>query len=1361
VLIVPGRAALSVARQARALAKGRAVCPGLRGLTARWTHLVVTTRPLTAAEATQLDAMLAYGPVDDGPPVRPAGSVETTVFYVAPRLGTTSPWSSKATDIAHVCGLAAIARIERCIAYAATGAGLVVRALGAALSDRMTESVIIREAELAGVVAHGGVPRPLGTISLGGAPATALRDASDRLGLALADDEIAYLIERYRELGRDPTDVELMMFAQANSEHCRHKIFNAEFHLAGERQPRSLLQLIKRSTERAPDGVLSAYRDNAAVVEGVVAERLFPGPDGVYRAHREPSHILGKVETHNHPTAISPFPGAATGSGGEIRDEGATGRGAKPKAGVVGFTVSDLRLPGAREPWEPPAERWIGSPGRIATALEIMTDGPLGAAAFNNEFGRPAVLGYFRTFEQSEAPCGIERSEKGGGDPAGCAGGAGWVARGYHKPVMLAGGIGAIRPGHIAKVPVPAGAALIVLGGPAFLIGLGGGAASSLAQGASAEDLDFASVQRDNPEIQRRCQEVIDRCWAMGDANPILSIHDVGAGGLSNAIPELVHDAGLGAAIDLRAIPTGEPDLSPLELWCNEAQERYVLAVAPDRVGEIAALCARERAPWARVGTATADGRLVVTDAAGPAPAGPSPPPPPPAHPTQPIDLPLEVVLGKPPRMVRRAEPVPVRPAALERSETGGSAPCGIDLGGASVAEALDRVLGLPAVADKSFLVTIGDRTVGGLIARDPMIGRFQVPVADCALTLAGFDTTAGEVMALGERPPIALLDAAAASRMAIGEAITNLAAAPIGPLPRIKLSCNWMAAAGHPGEDARLYAAVRAASDCAIALGLAIPVGKDSMSMRTVWQAPGDDRADDRASGRTRSVVAPVTLVVTAFGPVNDVRLAVTPELRGGGRALLLVDLGGGRGRLGGSCLAQVYGQLGDVPPDLDDPHRLTGVYGVLQELVAERTLSAYHDRSDGGLIVTALEMAFAAGLGLELDTTPVAGDPFAALFSEELGAIVEVAAGDVDHVRTRLAAAGAQVHAIGRAVDGERVTVSHAGHAGRLVIDASLRDLRARWSHVSHQIARLRDDPTCAAEEHAARLAPDAPGLTAELTFPLDVPRDLPLGAPAMVARGARPRVAILREQGVNGQIEMAAAFLRAGFEAIDVHMTDLVAGRADLSDCRGAVACGGFSFGDVLGGGRGWAATFRYNPRARDALTRFTARSDTFLLGVCNGCQALADLTDLLPGAAGWPRFVRNRSEQFEARLVLLRIEPGPSILLRGMAGSRIPVVTAHGEGRAELGAAQLAAVERAGLVAARFVDGRGAVAASYPANPNGSPAGIAALTNADGRITIMMPHPERVFRTAQLSWHPPGWGEDSPWMRMFHNARDWVS
>ncbi len=786
MLILRGRSALSQARLARALAAGRAACPGLRGLEGRWIHLVVASRTLTADEAAQLDRMLAYGPADDGLSVHPAGSIETMTFHVAPRIGTTSPWSSKATDIAHVCGLTAITRIERCVGYVATGTKLSVRALGAALADRMTESVIVRDGELAQLFAHGA-PRPLATVALGADRPVAigvLTSASSRLGLALAADEIAYLVDRYAELGRDPTDVELMMFAQANSEHCRHKIFNAEFHVGGAAQPASLFQLIKRSTQASPDGVLSAYHDNAAVVEGHAAERVFPDADGVYRGHHEPSHILGKVETHNHPTAISPFPGAATGSGGEIRDEGATGRGGKPKAGLVGFTVSDLRIPGALEPWEPAAERWIGAPSRIAPALEIMTDGPLGGAAFNNEFGRPAILGYFRTFESTAA-----------GDPAG-------TARGYHKPVMLAGGIGAIRPGHVAKAPVPAGAALIVLGGPAFLIGLGGGAASSLAQGASAEDLDFASVQRDNPEVQRRCQEVIDRCWALGDRNPILSIHDVGAGGLSNALPEIVHDAGLGARLSLRAIPTGEPDLSPLELWCNESQERYVLAVDPARVGELAELCARERAPWAQVGIATADGQLVLEDDRAISGATP-------------IDMPLEMLLGKPPRMTRHAEPIAPPRAAL-------------DLAGATIADALDRVLGLPAVADKSFLVTIGDRTVGGLVARDPMVGRFQVPVADCALTLAGFDTAAGEVMAIGERPPIALLDAAAASRMAIAEAITNLAAAPIGPLSRIKLSCNWMAAAGHPGEDARLYDAVRAASELAIALGVAIPVGKD-----------------------------------------------------------------------------------------------------------------------------------------------------------------------------------------------------------------------------------------------------------------------------------------------------------------------------------------------------------------------------------------------------------------------------------------------------------------------------------------------------------------------------------------------------
>ncbi len=1186
MMVLPGRTALSAARKAAVLAKVRTLAPDVTQIEARWVHLILSERELKFDEATQLSQMLSYGPADPpaGPPRR-LETVETVSFVVTPRIGTVSPWSSKATDIAHVCGLHAVTRIERGLEWTLIGEGVDVPKVGALLSDRMTESVIFRESDLARVVTSGGTPRPLRYVELGDNGVATLKDASVRLGLALADDEIEYLVARYQELKRSPTDVELMMFAQANSEHCRHKIFNAEWFVAGEKQDKSLFQWIKRTTASAPAGVLSAYKDNAAVVEGSVAERFFPDERGVYRAVKEPSHILGKVETHNHPTAISPFPGAATGSGGEIRDEGATGRGAKPKAGLVGFTVSDLRIPGALEPWE--KAEWLGSPARIATALDIMTEGPLGGAAFNNEFGRPAILGYFRTFELGD--------------------------RGYHKPVMLAGGIGAIREGHVQKAPVPAGAALVVLGGPAFLIGLGGGAASSLAQGASAEELDYASVQRDNAEMQRRCQEVIDRCWAMGDRNPILSIHDVGAGGLSNAMPELVHDAGLGGALDLRKIPSGEADLSPLELWCNESQERYVMAIASDRLADFAALCARERALWAQLGTATADGHLKVADSAG------GPPP---------VDVPLELMLGKPPRMTRRAEPLPspLRP---------------LELAGASITEALDRVLGLPTVADKSFLVTIGDRTVGGLVSRDSMVGPYQIPVADCALTTAGFDTYAGEVMALGERPPVALLDAAAASRLAIAECVTNLAAAPIGlagrsesgrlhsgDLSHIKLSCNWMAAAGHPGEDARLYAAVRAASDAAVALGLAIPVGKDSMSMRTQWDG-------------SKAIVSPVTLVVTGFGPVTDVRKAVTPQLSGFGE-LLLVDLGAGKGRLGASCLAQVFGQLGDAPPDLDDPAKLRAFFSVMQQLVGAGLITAYHDVSDGGVIVTALEMAFASGLGLQLDLSAVHADPFRALFAEELGAILEVPAQHLGAVKSALAAF--TVHSIGRAIGGEQVTVAHNGD---LVVEAARGELRGRWSNVTHQIARRRDDSACADEEQAERIAagtPRNPGLTTSLSF--DPGENI---AAPFIAKGARPRVAILREQGVNGQIEMAAAFTRAGFEAIDVHMTDLIEGRHDLTDVRGAVACGGFSFGDVLGAGRGWAATFRYNARAQSAIRRFVDRADTFLLGVCNGCQMVADLApDLVESTrTTWPRFVRNRSERFEARVVLLRIEQSPSL------------------------------------------------------------------------------------------------------------------
>jgi phosphoribosylformylglycinamidine synthase len=1296
MLVVPGAPAFTPARTAKVLARVRASNAGVTAVAARHVHLADVERELTADERALLDRLLTYGPRSSSE-LAPA-AVAGARLLVVPRIGTISPWSSKATDIARICGLAAVRRLERGVEWTIAGTVTDAAALRAALHDRMTEAVLERTEDAAALFLQEA-PRPVATISLADGRA-ALERANAAMGLALAADEIDYLVDAYRTLGRDPTDVELMMFAQANSEHCRHKIFNAEWWIDGEKQPRSLFQMIKRSTEASPDGVLSAYKDNAAVFAGPVAGRFFPDGDHVYRAHREPVHILAKVETHNHPTAISPFPGAATGSGGEIRDEGATGRGGRPKAGLVGFTVSDLRIPGAVQPWEIDH----GKPGRIASALDIMIEGPIGGAAFNNEFGRPAILGYFRSFE-------LEVDGAGGRE-----------VRGFHKPIMIAGGVGNVRAEHVEKGEIPAGAPIIVLGGPALLIGLGGGAASSVAQGTSHEDLDFASVQRDNAEIERRCQEVVDRCWAQGEANPIVSIHDVGAGGLSNALPELVHESRRGARFDLRAIPSGEPGLSPLEIWCNEAQERYVLAIAADRLADFAALCARERAPWAVLGHATDDGRLVVSDG---------------HFGNAPVEMPLEVLLGKPPRMVRRAERIaPVR------------AP--VALGGVTVAQALDRLLRLPTIADKSFLVTIGDRTVGGVVCRDPMVGRWQVPVADVGVTASAYDAVTGEAMAIGERPPVALLDAAASARLAVAESLTNLAAARVGSLRDVRLSCNWMAAAGHPGEDARLFDAVRAVGEeLCPALGIAIPVGKDSMSMRTVWEQGG---------ART-AVVAPLSLIVTAFAPVTDVRATLTPALvgpeRGEDTALVLIDLGRGQHRLGGSCLAQVYRQLGDVPPDLDSPALVAGLFAGVQELAAAGQVLAYHDRSDGGLAVTLVEMAFAGGCGLDVDIAALGGDPRAALFAEELGAVLEVRAGDVDAVIATLGGhgLGGHVHRIGRPVSGHSITLRRGGET---LLAADRFVLRAAWSDTTWRLQGLRDDSTCADEEHAARLDADDPGLTASLSF--DAADDI---AAPFVARGARPRVAILREQGVNGQVEMAAAFTRAGFDAVDVHTTDLIEGRDDLSAYRGVVGCGGFSFGDVLGAGEGWAKSLLYNARARAALEHFLGRADTFALGVCNGCQMFSALREIVPGAELWPRFVRNRSEQFEGRLSLVEIQDSPSLFFRGMAGSRLPVAVAHGEGRVEpTDIAHLAAIEDSGLVAARFVDGRGEVAASYPANPNGSPGGITALTTPDGRATILMPHPERVFRSALMSWHPDGWGEDSPWMRMFRNARVWV-
>jgi phosphoribosylformylglycinamidine synthase len=1296
---IVGGSALFPARLQRRLATMRRTNPGVRALSGAYLHFADLERALTGDESALLAELLHYGPRPSDESTGRATVASGRKLLVVPRLGTRSPWSSKATDIARICGLTAVRRIERGVSYVVVGEIADEAGLERALADRMTESVLQRPSEAAHLFDQAA-PRKLAHVTLGKDGRSALDRANLALGLALSSDEIDYLVDSYRRIGRDPTDVELMMFAQANSEHCRHKIFNADFVIDGQPQPRSLFEMIRNSTEASPAGVLSAYRDNAAVIEGPVAARFFPDPEtGVYGTQVEPVHVLIKVETHNHPTAISPFPGAATGVGGEIRDEGATGRGGRPKAGLAGFSVSNLRLAGATRPWE----RSFGKPDRIASALDIMIDGPLGAAAYNNEFGRPNLCGYFRTFElEIDGPAGRE-------------------VRGYHKPVMLAGGLGNVRPQSVKKVGIPAGAPIVVMGGPAMLIGLGGGAASSVNAGTSEESLDFASVQRDNAEIQRRCQEVIDRCAALGAENPILSIHDVGAGGLSNALPELVHEANRGARFELRDIPTAEPGLSPVEIWCNEAQERYVLAIAPERLKVFTALARRERCPHAVVGRANDDGQLILEDSR----LGNSP-----------IDVPISMILGKPPRSTRHAVRTHVTAIAFPTDR--------VELG-----EAVRRVLRLPTVADKTFLITIGDRTVGGLCVRDQMVGRFQVPVADAAVTATGFDAITGEAMALGERAPVALLDAAASARLAVAEAITNIASAPIARLGDVKLSANWMAAAGHPGEDARLYDAVRAVGlELAPALGVAIPVGKDSLSMTTTWHVGGE----------SKSVVAPLTVVMTAFAPVTDVRRALTPEIDRdlGATELILIDLGLGKDRMGGSALAQVYGALGATPPDLDDPALLRGLFAAVQQLSAAGAIAAYHDRSDGGLLVALLEMAFASGLGLDIDLSALGPDPVAALFAEELGAVIAVRAGAVDSTLAVLGHHGlaAASKRIGRPCTDDRVLIRRAGAT---LLDEKRSLLRGVWSDTTHALQALRDDPTSADEEQAARVRADDPGLSVRAKFPID--EDI---TAALRARGGdRPRVAILREQGVNGQTEMAAAFDRAGFDSVDVHMTDILSGGLDLSSFKGLAACGGFSFGDVLGAGLGWAKSILFNARARDAFGAFFARPDTFTLGVCNGCQMVSALKDIIPGASSWPRFVRNRSDQFEARLSLVEVAKSPSVLLAGMAGSRLPIVVAHGEGRAEFESeAARAALESGGLVAARFVDHQGRATERYPENPNGSPRGLTAVTTTDGRVTLFMPHPERAFRAVQFSWRPRAWTEDGPWMRVFRNARVWV-
>jgi phosphoribosylformylglycinamidine synthase len=1289
MLILPGAPAASASRLIRLRDRLAVIDARVALLQSRYVHFADCEAGFDAASESRLRRLLGAhdAPLDPEPGL---------LCLVLPRPGTISPWSSKATDIAHVCGLAGVRRIERGIAWRIEGVPATAgAALAAPLHDRMTEAVFA-DLGSAAQLFTAAAPRRLDTVSLARGR-SALVEVNARLGLALADDEIDYLLGVYASLGRDPTDVELMMFAQANSEHCRHKIFNARFHLDGVPQEQTLFGMIRNTHARAPAGVLSAYRDNAAVVEGAVGARYFPDPaSGIYRCVEEPIDILMKVETHNHPTAIAPFPGAATGSGGEIRDEGATGLGAKPKAGLVGFSVSALRIPGFEQPWEIPA----ASPGRIASALDIMLEGPIGAAAFNNEFGRPNICGYFRTLESAQP-----------GDPPG-------RVRGYHKPIMIAGGLGNVRRQHALKGEVSVGAKLVVLGGPAMLIGLGGGAASSVGSGASDADLDFASVQRGNPEIQRRAQEVIDRCWALGADNPIELIHDVGAGGLSNAIPEAVAHSRRGGRIELRAVPNAEPGMSPLEIWCNEAQERYVLALKPDSLARFAAIAERERCPFAVVGETTDDGVLVVHDE---------------LFGNEPVHMSLDALLGKPPRMLRDARSVPA-PKLLA------------DCGDLDLREAAYRVLRLPAVADKTFLITIGDRSVGGQISRDPLVGPWQVPVSDVAVTLADYRHHFGEAMAMGERTPVALLDAPASARLAVAEAVTNVLAADVGAIGDIRLSANWMAACGEPGEDAVLYAAVRAVGEqLCPALGIAIPVGKDSLSMKTVWQQ----------DGAQRSVVAPLSLIVSAFAPVGDVRRTLTPQLRTdrGLWALVLVDLGRGRNRLGASALAQVYSRQGGAPADLDEPGLLKSFAAAMTTLRRRGLVLAYHDRADGGLFATLVEMAFAGHCGVDVELDPARGAALAQLFSEECGVVLQVSTAQMHEVWDVLTVHGLidVCRVIGRPAADRRLRIN----VGRPVFDESLTDLMRAWSETSYHMRRLRDDPECAAEEFAAVLQEDDPGLQWRLTF--DAGADV---AAPYIARGARPQVAVLREQGVNSQVEMAAVLERAGFEPHDVHMSDLLGGVRTLDGFRGLIACGGFSYGDVLGAGGGWAASVRFHERTRAEFERFFRRADTFTLGVCNGCQMLALLKDLIPGAAHWPRFLRNRSEQFEGRATLVEILDSPSLLLAGMAGSLLPVAVAHGEGRPEFGAGDLERCAEARLIAYRYVDNRGNVTARYPANPNGAVQGIAALTTPDGRATIMMPHPERVYRTVQNSWHPDDAGEDSGWMRLFRNARVWV-
>ena len=1293
MLCIPGSPALSDFRLQKLQQQFNNLGVDPSQINSRYVHLVDTAdNDLSDNDQQILRNLLTYGPS--------ALDHETSGvdFFVMPRPGTISPWSSKATDIAHNCGLSDIRRIERGIHYTLQRADseqprVDIKSL---LHDRMTEQVFasLQACEQL-FIEHE--PRPLCEIDLIGGGSKALQRANTDLGLALSDDEIEYLVDAYASLQRNPTDVELMMFAQANSEHCRHKIFNASWTLDGEEQDLSLFAMIKNTYAMNRNGILSAYHDNSAVIQGFAAQKFAPSTNSAEYAYEDTRlDILMKVETHNHPTAISPFPGAATGSGGEIRDEGATGTGSKPKSGLCGFSVSNLKIPGYLQPWEVDN----GKPERIASALDIMIEGPIGAASFNNEFGRPNTCGYFRTYEQSvKCPGGEE-------------------IRGYHKPIMLAGGVGSIRPEHIDKQDIPPGANIIVLGGPAMLIGLGGGAASSMASGSSSENLDFASVQRGNPEMERRVQEVIDRCFAQGDNSPILSMHDVGAGGLSNALPELVNDAGRGADFNLRSIPNDEPGMSPMELWCNESQERYVLAVADARLDDFIALCERERCIYAVLGKATADRVLRVED---------------PHFDNYAVDLPLEILLGKAPKMHREVEHVDVSQPPLDTRD--------ID-----IVEAVYRVLRLPAVADKTFLISIGDRSVSGLVTRDQMVGPWQVPVADASVTATDYQGYSGEVMSIGERTPLAILNAPASGRMAIGEALTNMACAFVGDLSRTVLSANWMAAAGHEGEDARLYDTVKSVGmDLCPQLGITIPVGKDSLSMKSTWQDEDGNK----------SVTAPLSLIISAFAPVFDVRKTLTPEIRAcaDGSHLLLLDLGRGTNRLGASALAQVYSQTGDIGPDLDDVDLFKSFFLATQTLIEQELILAYHDRSDGGLIVTLCEMAFAGRSGLRCDLSSLGEDALSILFSEELGAVMQVSQASLSRVHKVLDDHGlAKIcHVIGKPDDSESLVVDFGGNT---LLDESIITLRRAWSETTYQMQKLRDNPECAQQEYDLILNNRKPTLFSKLSF--DPKQDV--AAPFI--GGNHPRIAILREEGVNGQVEMAAAFERAGFMPVDVHMSDILASRVSLGDFQGIAACGGFSYGDVLGAGEGWAKSIMYSQRAYDEFSEFFHRSDSFGLGICNGCQMMSSLFELIPGAMNWPRFVRNRSEQFEARVVIVEVLESPSLFLEGMQGSMMPIVVSHGEGMTEDRHADSQALLDQQNACLRYVNAEGQPSENYPINPNGSALGLNGFTNDDGRFTIMMPHPERIFRSVQNSWQSPDWEEYSPWMRMFRNARKWL-